>query len=65
MSLLKEAIQKIQEAGESNVRIISLDAKKSKIEVRGSEGWKTIIPEIDTILAEDVLRQAKSRLIIG
>ena len=64
--ILQEAIVKIKEVGVENARVSPIpNSKKARVEVKENGVWIAVIPEIDMKLAEDVLRQAKSKLIFG
>jgi hypothetical protein len=64
MSQFRNAVQQIRESEGS--RIVNLpNSGKVKIEVlRGGE-WVTVLRELERPIAEDVIRQASNRVILG
>jgi hypothetical protein len=64
---MKEIIKQIKQAGADNTRISPdpVDKTKTKIEIRTNNGWVTIKRGIPKGLAEDIIRQASSRVILG
>lgn len=62
---LKEAIQKIQTAKPENVRVIPKDGKKFQVQILEEKGWVDLLHPMDKVMAEDVLRQANTKMIFG
>lgn len=63
---LKEAIQKIRDAGLENTRISVQPNGKAKIEIKKGNNWVTVMKDIQNMrIAEDIMRQASSRLLLG
>ncbi len=62
---LQEAITEVRSSGVQNTRITPIaGTKKSKIEVNKNGQWTEVL-QIDSILAEDVIKQATNRVICG
>ena len=65
MTNLQETIERIREVGIDNSRVIESKSKgKSHIQIKNKSEWTTILT-IDSRLAEDVIRQARTNLICG
>lgn len=65
MSMLQEALTKIRTAGVDKARITPVpNSKRSKVEVNENGNWVFVL-ELDTIIAEDILKQATNRVICG
>ena len=65
MKNLQEALLKIREVGLKNTRIMPLpNTKRARIQIRDRSGWVTVLI-VNNNIAEDVLNQAKSNLILG
>lgn len=63
---VQEAVQKIREHGIGNTRITPISGSdKVKIEVKSNSHWVTVLKDITQPMAEDVMRQASSRVILG
>jgi hypothetical protein len=58
-------VNKIREVGVSNVRLTTTNANKVIIEVFEHGIWKRAFREVDRNIAEDILRQATNKLILG
>jgi hypothetical protein len=61
---LKEAILIIQSSRPENVRVIPT-GKKWQVEILEGEKWTKLLHPMDKIMAEDVMRQAHTKLIFG
>jgi hypothetical protein len=64
---ITEAVQKIKQAGAGNTRITPMPdgSDAVRIEVNLGQGWATIISGIKRGMAEDILRQATNRVLLG
>lgn len=66
MGMVQEAVARIRKVGVENARITPISgSKKVKIEIKNGGGWATVLKDLDQNIAEDVLQQAKNRLIFG
>ena len=66
MTNLKEAINKIREVGMTSTRITPItNSNKVKIEININGSWVTLLSGITHSMAEDAIRQANGRLILG
>ncbi len=61
---LKEAILKIQSTKQENVRVIPV-GKKWQVEILEGDKWTQLLHPMDKVMAEDVMRQAHTKLIFG
>lgn len=67
---LNEAISRIKSVGVHNVRIVPMQNESvidgnHQIEVNESGAWTTIIAGIKRNIAEDLVRQATNKVILG
>lgn len=65
MESLQEVTSRIQKAGTDKVRIISTGPTKVFIEIFEDGTWVRVLKELDRPMAEDVIKQATNRLILG
>ena len=66
MSQFTDTIQQIREAGTNNARITNMAGTQNvKIEINKNGQWVTIMRDLKQSIAEDILRQANNRLILG
>lgn len=65
MATVKEAVEKIRQVGVDNARITQLGNGKAKIEVKTKAGWVSVLSNINSRIAEDILRQATNKVILG
>ena len=66
MGLLQEAVAKIRQVGITNVRISPISGDtKHQIEIMESGSWIKILSPMEKNMAEDVLRQASNKVILG
>jgi hypothetical protein len=66
MSNYKKAIDRIREVGINNARISPVpNSRKTKIEIKVNNNWVTVLRDLDQTIAEDVLRQATNKVILG
>jgi len=61
---LNEAIEKITKAGPNNVRIVS-DKSRYKIEAKIGGVWISVIDGVEKSIAENLVRKALNRTILG
>jgi hypothetical protein len=67
---LSEAVQRIKIAGSSNVRVVPMSGQSpltglQRIEIRESGKWIGIVEGLQKKAAEDIIRQATNRVILG
>lgn len=67
---LNEAIQRIKAAGTNNVRVVPMTGQhcingQFQIEVKENSGWVPIATGLYKSVAEDIIKQATSKLILG
>ena len=63
---INEAVEKIKKAGPSNTQITPMsDSDRFKIEINLGQGWATILTGLKRVMAEDVIRQASNRVLLG
>jgi hypothetical protein len=66
MGLLQEAVAKIRQVGITNVRISPISGDtKHQIEIQENGSWIKILNPMEKNMAEDVLRQASNKVILG
>jgi len=65
MATVKEAVEKIRQVGLDNARIIQLGNDKAKIEIKTKAGWVSVLSSVNSGIAEDILRQATSKMLLG
>lgn len=61
---LTEAVQRIRSAQSHRVSSMP-NSNKVKIEVSTGDGWVTIMKDITRGMAEDIIRQASNKVILG
>lgn len=64
MATIKEAVDKIRQVGTNNTRITPV-GNKCKIEVNIGGNWAALLSNLDRNVAEDIIRQATNRVILG
>lgn len=63
---IKEAVERMKKAGESKTRLVPITGTNQvNIQVDMGQGWATIMKGVERPMAEDILRQAKDRVILG
>lgn len=67
---LNEAIQRIKQAGVNHTRILPVTGESAlgdnqEIQVKESGEWRTVVTGIKRSMAEDLVRQATNRVILG
>jgi len=67
---INEAIQKIKRAGAANVRTVPMDGQSVndgnyQIDIRNNGGWDTILVGVKKQMAEDIIRQATNKVLLG
>ena len=67
---LTEAVQKIKAVGTTNVRVVPMSGQPMiggmhQIEIKEAGSWIPIVSGIPKMAAEDVVRQASSRVLFG
>lgn len=65
MATVKEAVEKIRQVGLDNARIIQLGNGKTKIEIKTKAGWVSVLSNVNSGIAEDILRQATNKMLLG
>lgn len=70
MLSLTEAMQQIKTAGAKNVRVVPMPNQPAitgmhMIEVKNGGGWVGIVSGLSKTAAEDIVRQATNRVILG
>lgn len=65
MATVKEAVEKIRQVGLDNARITQLGNGKAKIEIKTKAGWVSVLSSVNSGIAEDILRQATNKVILG
>lgn len=64
--MLAEIVERIKKAGINNTRISQDQSTgKARIEILTNSGWVTIRKDLTQSMAEDIVRQASSRVILG
>jgi len=63
MASLKETVERIRKASQN--RIVPDNGGKVKIEILTEAGWITAVPNVTRNIAEDIIRQATNRVILG
>jgi hypothetical protein len=61
---LQETLSRIREVGLENARVMPAGSKRSKVQIKTAAGWETLI-ETNNQIAEDILVQAKTKVIFG
>jgi hypothetical protein len=64
MATIKEAVDKIRQVGTTNARITPV-GNRCKIEIYTGKEWVTLLSNLERNIAEDVIRQATNRVILG
>lgn len=67
---INEAIQKIKRVGAQSVRTIpmqgqSVDGGDYQIEINNNGQWESIVVGVKKQMAEDIIRQATNRMLLG
>lgn len=67
---INEAIQKIKAVGEQSVRTVPMAGESVndgyyQIEINSKEGWQPIVTGVKQQMAEDIIRQATNRTLLG
>lgn len=63
---ITEAVNKIKAAGKQNTRIAPMTGSdKYKIEVNIGQGWAIVVKDVTRQMAEDIIRQADNKVILG
>lgn len=67
---LTEAIQRIKSAGAKNVRVVPMPNQSAingmhMIEVKDGGSWTGIVSGLSKTAAEDIVRQATNRVLLG
>lgn len=66
MANYKDAVNRIREAGSGNTRISPIpNSRKVKVEIKVNNSWVTVLRDLDQTIAEDVLRQATNKVLLG
>lgn len=65
MKNLSETIQQIKKHGPQNAKIIPNENGKYKIVISTPQGQVTIANNLNRNIAEDIIRQATNRVILG
>ena len=64
MRTIKEAVERIKQVGIENARVVR-EGDKAKIEIKTPNGWVTVLPNVNPNAAEDIMRQATNKVILG
>jgi hypothetical protein len=62
---IKEITEKIRNVGPNNYRIVSISQNKVKLEINTPQGWVSILSGVTRQMAEDTIRQATNKVIMG
>lgn len=67
---INEAIQKIKSAGATSVRTVpmtgqAVDGGDYQIEIKTGDSWSPIVTGVKKPMAEDIMRQATNRVLLG
>lgn len=67
---INEAIQKIKQAGAQAVRTVpmpgqSVDGGDYQIEIQVGNSWQPVVTGVKKPMAEDIVRQATNRVLLG
>lgn len=66
---INETVKKITKVGASNVRVIPMEGQSfnglHKIEIRDQGSWTMIIEGIEKCMAENLVRQAINKVLLG
>jgi hypothetical protein len=65
MSRFSEAVKKVREVGASNARIVPTQGRKFKVEILSNGSWVTVLRDLEHPIAEDVIRQATNKVLLG
>ena len=65
MTSLNEAVNKIKSAGISNTRITTVSGNNYQIEVFKDGKWEVVVNSVTRPMAEDIVRQATNKVILG
>lgn len=66
---INEALQKIRKVGASNVRVLPMEGQSfnglHRIEIRDQGAWAMVIEGVEKCMAENLVRQAVNKVILG
>lgn len=62
---LSEAVKRIKSAGTENTRITPASSGKHNVEVKTPGGWVKVVSDVTRPMAEDIIRQATNKVILG
>lgn len=65
---ISEVVQQIRSVGANNSRIVPISSGGNttyKIEINESGAWRPVIAGVNLNMAEDMMRQAVNRVILG
>lgn len=67
---VNEAIQKIKKVGSQSVRTVpmpgqSVDGGDYQIEIQVNGQWESVVAGVKKPMAEDIIRQATNRVLLG
>ena len=65
MPTIKEVVSKIKKAGVENVRKIPATNGMVEIQIRAGDSWYTIMEDVPAKSADDIIRQASNKVILG
>ena len=69
MADINEAIQKIKSVGSSAVRVVPMNGQtvdgNHQIEINQNGNWTTILTGVKRPMAEDIIRQATNKVLLG
>ena len=62
---IKEVVERIKKVGVENVRKTPAQGGMVQIQIKVGENWLTIMENVAPGSADDIIRQASSRVILG
>lgn len=65
MPTLKEAVQRIKQIGVENIRKVPTSNGRVDIQAKQGNGWVTILENVQASAADDIIRQASNRVMLG
>jgi len=65
MSMLTEAVSRIKNVTSDKVRKMSNSKGKVDLQINESGNWVTILPDLNPNIADDVIRQASNKVLLG
>lgn len=65
MSMIKEAVAQMKQVGEENIRKVPTSEGKIDIQIQKGGHWLTVLKNLNPAIADDVIRQASNRVILG